>query len=589
MSPTTFVVSAPGPLPPSLEKLPVHVRVEDGNQMPSAATLRYRDPERLFLRESGIRIGVPLRISARRGGAGLAVPLFSGEVVALEAEFDGTGSFTTIRAFDRGHRLQRGRKVAAYPNMTASDIARKLALTAGLPIGTIDPTSTTYTLASQPDISDWDFLNALAEDNGVELTLADGFFNFRRPPTAETAPPGDIPNDTSPTVLSMTRNVLSVRSHVTSVDQVGLVQVRGWSVDEKRPLLGESEVTESSGALIGLAPEAADIFGEHTLTITDTPYDSDAAVQSVAESIAADVAASLAELEIVVRGDPGLRSGVAVTLTGAGEPFDGKYTITASRHLDRPGAGYETWLTVAGRQNRTAHGLATGALAAATASSSPRVPGVAIGVVTDTKAPPNGLDQGWVRLKFPWLSGEDDLGTSYVSDWVRTVQLGGVGGGGVISPDVNDEVLVAFDHGLLSRPYVIGGLYNGADKPTSNDIPLVDETSGKVGRRTLGTRAGDRIELLDTEDGTAGVRLRTSDGKLVVYLDRQQTAITVQSDGTVSVTAAKTITVQGQGITLDAGDGDLMLTGGTVSLSGKSVSVEGQEECAINAPSVKIN
>jgi phage protein D len=586
MSPTTFIVEAPGPLPPSLQKLPVHVRVEDGNRMPSAATLRYRDPERMFLRESGIRIGVPLRITARRGSPGVALPLFSGEVVALEAEFDGTGSFTTVRAFDRGHRLQRGRKVAAYPNMTASDIARKLALGAGLPLGTIDPTPTTYTLASQPDISDWDFLQALAEDNGVELTVADGLFHFRHPLTAATAPPGDLPTTTDPAVLSMTRNVLSVRSHVTSVDQVGRVQVRGWSADEKRALLGEAEVTESRGALIGLSPQSADVFGDHSLAVTDMPFSSDAAVTAVAESIAADVAASLAELEVVVRGDPSLRSGVAVTLTGAGEPFDGKYTVTASRHLDRPGGGYETWLTVGGRQNRTAHGLAAGALAAA---RSPRIPGVAIGIVTDTTAPANGAEQGWVRLKFPWLSGEDALGSSYVSDWVRTVQLGGVGGGGVISPDVNDEVLVAFDHGLLDRPYVIGGLYNGHDKPSPNDIPLVDETSGKVGRRTLATRAGDRIELLDTADGTAGVRLRTSDGKLVLYLDRQQTAITVQSDGTVSVTAAKTVMVKGEGITLDAGDGALTLTGGSVTVSGKSVSLDGQEECAITAPSVKLN
>ena len=289
---------------------------------------------------------------------------------------------------------------------------------------------------------------------------------------------------------------------------------------------------------------------------------------------------------MVVRGDPGLRTGVAVTLTGAGEPFDGKYTITASRHLDRPGLGYETWLTVGGRQNRTAHGVAVGALAAA---RSPRIPGVAIGVVTDTKAPANGAEQGWVRLKFPWLSGEDELGSSYVSDWVRTVQFGGVGGGGVISPDVNDEVLVAFDHGLLERPYVIGGLYNGEDQPTPNDIPLVDETSGKVGRRSLASRAGDRIELLDTADADAGVRLRTSDGRLVLYLDRQQTAITVQSDGTVSVTAAKTIMISGQGITLDAGDEALTLTGGSVTINGKSVSVTGEEEVAISAESVKLN
>ena len=67
-----------------------------------------------------------------------------------------------------------------------------------------------------------------------------------------------------------------------------------------------------------------------------------------------------------------------------------------------------------------------------------------------------------MRLQFPWL---DD---TYVSDWTRTVQIGGLGGGGIFPLDVNDEVLVAFDRGALDHPFVIGGLYNGRDKPTDS-------------------------------------------------------------------------------------------------------------------------
>ncbi len=32
-------------------------------------------------------------------------------------------------------------------------------------------------------------------------------------------------------------------------------------------------------------------------------------------------------------------------------------------------------------------------------------------------------------------------------------------------PDVGDEVLVSFEHGDPSRPYVLGGLWNGTDSP----------------------------------------------------------------------------------------------------------------------------
>jgi phage protein D len=590
---STFTVEIPGPLPASVKGQPVHVRVENGGSQPAAAVLRYRDPERIFLRESGIRIGGVLKVSARRGGSGSAVQLFHGEVVALEAEFDGTGTFTTVRAFDQGHRLQRGRKVAAFPNMTASDIARKVATAANLRIGVIDSTTTTYPLATQANVSDWDFLSSLAAENGVEMLVQDGKFQFRRPVAASTAPSPGGPGGgggsagRSPYVLRMSDNVLSVRSSVTSVNQVDRVQVRGWSVQEKKSLLGETAVGASPTLSVGVTQaQVTEAFGSAAMVVTDVPYGSDAEVKAVSSALAAEVSAALAELEVVVLGDPCLQTGVPVTLTGAGEPFDGKYTVTASKHLDRPGLGYETWLTVSGYQDRSSYGIVSGAAAAA---RSLRVPGVAVGVVTDTKAPEDRQGQGWVRLSFPWLSGDSGDGTAYVSDWVRSVQLGGVGGGGVFVPDVQDEVLVAFDQGLLDRPYVIGGLYNGVDKPSADENPLVDATSGKVNRRSLASRAGDRMELLDAADGPSGVRLRTGDGKVQLFLDRQQTAITVNSDGTVSITAAKEVTVTGVGITLDAGSGALTLSGQSVSVSGGSVSVHGDDECSIDAPSVKIN
>lgn len=53
----------------------------------------------------------------------------------METDYDGTGTFTVIRGYDMGHRLMRQRRVAAYRNQTAADIAKKLATMNGIPIG----------------------------------------------------------------------------------------------------------------------------------------------------------------------------------------------------------------------------------------------------------------------------------------------------------------------------------------------------------------------------------------------------------------------------------------------------------------------
>src|SRR5207247_700755 len=117
------------------------------------------------------------------------------------------------------------------------------------------------------------------------------------------------------------------------------------------------------------------------------------------------------------------------------------------------------------------------------------VPGVVTAVVTGVDDPD---ELGRVKLKFPWLS--DD----YESDWARVVQFGaGDSRGGVFLPEVNDEVLVAFEHGEMRRPYVVGGLYNGVDHPTLGDSIVAGD--GAVERRGFVSRKGHRLVFVDAD------------------------------------------------------------------------------------------
>ncbi|GGK10024.1 type IV secretion protein Rhs [Pilimelia anulata] len=597
-----LVVAAPAPLPPAIGEQLAHASIEDSAHLPAAATLRYRDQRARVLERTGITIGTVLTVGVRPGDSPAVVPLFAGEVVTVETEFDGAGTFTTIRALDRSHRLMRGRRVRSFRNRTAADIAREVAAGAGLGIGTVDPTRTVYEMVTQPNVTDWEFLGMLAVDNDAEVRMVDGRFCFRRTVRAAGAPGAGSTAERSPYVVQMDENLLALRSTVTSVGQQTAVQVRGWDVRRRQPLTARQPVRPSEGAQLGLDPaRAAAPFGAAELLVADVPYRTQAEVGAVAAAVAAGVAGGLAELEVGIRGNPRLVAGVPVALTDVGKPFEGKYTVTASRHVFGPGRFYETWLTVSGEQERSLHGLVTGATAPARAA---RVPGVAVGIVTDTQAGsdpahPEHRDRGLVKLRFPWLSD------TYESDWVRTVQPGGAG---VISPEVDDEVLVGFEQGLLDRPYVLGSLYNGVDRPAPHDGPLVDPRTGAVNRRSLASRpkrgvpAGNWVELLDGPAGAPqGVRLRTRRGgeELLVHLDRGGTSVIVRSDGSVvveagtdvsvtarsggvSVEAAGPVAVRGRGIDLDAGAGALTLSGGSVRLAGAG-------EVAVTGTIVRIN
>lgn len=576
------VVETPGELPPVWATQLVSCVVDENVGLPDAAVLTFRDPDHEFLTATGITIGTPLRVSVVTVNGQARERLFNGEVTALEADRDRTGSFTVVRAYSKAHRLQRGRKVVAYRNMTAAAIVREVAAGAGLACGTVQAAPVTYQQLSQANVSDWDFLQYLAAESGAQVRVDDkGLLQFTRPRKASGAPAPSTSATRDPMVLEYGRNLLVLRASLSTADGASRVEVRGWDVANKRPLVAPHPSVDSDTVLPGLSPAFAARFGKASkLTVTDTPYRTQAEATAVAEATAAQVSAGFAELEAVAEGNPLLRAGKPVALGNVGKAFSGKYTATAVRHVLEPHGGYRTTVWVSASPDRSLTGLVTGANAP---GRGPRMPGLAIGVVTDVREP-GGAQRGAVKLKFPWL---DD---TYTTDWVRTVQWGGKGGGGVVSPEVNDEVLVGFEQGLLDSPYVLGGLYNGVDGPSPHDVPLIDGTSGKVNRRSVVSRSGHRVELLDAAaPGPSGLRLLTGDERLEVRLDdrrdrieltvyaardRPLTSVLLDKDGITLDARQGTVSVKGRKVDIDATD--------TVRVDGRSVSVKGTTDVTVD-------
>ncbi|MFF9349053.1 VgrG-related protein [Streptomyces sp. NPDC014734] len=576
------IVEAPGELPPVWATQLVSCVVDENVGLPDTAVLMYRDPDHKLLTATGLTIGTPLKISVVTVRERARERLFTGEVTAVELDSDTTGSFTVVRAFSRAHRLQRGRKVVAYRNMRTADIVRKVAAGAGLACGRIEAAPVTYRQLTQPNVSDWEFLQYLAAESGAHVRVDDqGLLQFVKPKPAASAPSPTTSATRHPMVLEYGRNLLALRAVLTGADGADHVEVRGWSVETKKRLVAREQSVRSDAVSPGMSPStAAGAFGTGALlTVADTPYRAQAEATAVAGSVAASVSSGFGEIEAVAEGNPHLRAGEPVALGNVGPAFSGRYTATAAHHVLEPNGGYRTTVLVSAAPDRSLAGMTTGSNAP---SRGPRMPGLAIGVVTDIR---EGKDErGWVRLKFPWL---DD---TYVTDWVRTVQWGGQGGGGVFSPEVNDEVLVGFEQGLLDSPYVLGGLYNGVDKPSPHGVPLVDPTSGRVNRRSLVSRSGHRLELLDSPRGTSGVRLASGDKRLDVTLDERRDEIALKVFAPGGTRVLSSVTLSASGITLDAGTGEVNVKGRSVTVNGKAgVTVDGGLLAVLKARLIRIN
>jgi uncharacterized protein involved in type VI secretion and phage assembly len=175
-------------------------------------------------------------------------------------------------------------------------------------------------------------------------------------------------------------------------------------------------------------------------------------------------------------------------------------------------------------------------------------------------------------------------------------------------PEINDEVLVAFEHGDIHHPYVIGGVWNGKD-PTPRAIQdtvmggnvrlrvaktryghwawFVDEDKGSEKRGyyiQTGTSAGHWLRFNDTEEfaeietiGHHKVRLddqnkkilMTTSGSHTCELNDQSRKITLSSTGTIEITAPQKIS-----LAVGANRIEITPTGITISATGP-VTVQG--------------
>lgn len=559
-SPVVTVAGAP--LRQEVERNLEGVVVDLAVGLPASAALRLRDPDLRALDEAGLRIGSPVKVALNSLGDARHAVLFDGEVTGLEYEYDARGSVVVARCHDALHRLTRGRRTRSWTATDDAAVARAVLVGAGLVPGTVEGASLRHQHVAQLDVSDWDFLSARAREAGRVLVLSDGKAHVRARPTAATGRPVE---------LVVGEGLERLRVRVTSAGQVPAVSVEGWDPATQRTVAGQARpagtAARSGVPYAGLGTR----FGAPPLHAGSPVLGTAAEATAHAQGLAVRTSDVHAELEGVCGGDPKLLPGVPVRIRGTGPAHDGTYVLTRVQHVsDRD--GYTTRVECGGGEDRSLRGLlGGGGRPTATGGGNRPLPGVTVGVVTDVKDPTR---TGRVKVSFPWLSGE------YATDWARVAAPGAGRERGVAwLPEVNDEVLVAFDHGDTRAPYVLGGLWSGRAAPPLG-ATLVD-ASGRTAVRALRSRTGQRLVLSD-ETGRSGVVLASGDDAMTVSLDGATTTLTLDSRGGVVVEGARDVSVR-------AGARLLLEGRAGVEIKGATVSVTAPGEVALKGAVVRLN
>ena len=207
-------------------------------------------------------------------------------------------------------------------------------------------------------------------------------------------------------------------------------------------------------------------------------------------------------------------------------------------------------------------------LLAASGAAQGRFHGVVVGIVTNNRDP-DAMHR--VKVRFPWLSADDE------SHWARVASpMAGKGRGLYVLPEVDDEVLVAFEHGSVNHPYVLGALWNGKDAPPE------DNNDGKNNHRSLTSRSGHVLRLNDS-DGQETVELIDKSGNNRIVIDTSARKIRIEADGDIEITSSTgKVKISGMGIELSS-QLDVKVQAQT------TVDVDANAQVSIQGALVKVN
>ncbi|MGW3894929.1 contractile injection system protein, VgrG/Pvc8 family [Micromonospora profundi] len=396
--------------------------------------------------------------------------LFAGEVTCVEVEYAADGAAVLrLRAYDALHRLRKRQGLRVFTSVTAAELTSELCGEVGLTV-TVECDGPRLERLVQHRHSDLELLREVtgraglhlaADGDGVRLVTLGGY--------------GE------PVALALGMDVHTLRLATNSDQASGASAALGWHPQRAEPI--SQRVDEARcGRPAGDRPDPADVGADGVRTAVDQPGRSDDELAALAQARLDTRVAALVTAEGMAEGDPALRPGRRITLSGVPDPVAGAYVLTEVVH------------TVDGNGHLTRFSTVPPAAPARPAGAGATV---TLGTVTDV-ADPDGL--GRVRLTLP-AYGDLDAG------WLGVLCPGAGRGKGLVAlPDPDDTVLVVLPGGEPASGIVLGSLF-GAVEPYDAGVD-----DGRARRWSLRTAGGQSIVV---DDVRRSLRLATEGGSFL--------------------------------------------------------------------------
>lgn len=464
--PVVLVALDGAELPAAQTSSLVGVRVQQRCNVPAVCELTFAEGNGA-LPDAGL--GSALRVGVR----GLPDPLFAGEVTAIHHGYAADGNHELrLRAYDNLHRLRKKRQMVAHTDVTPAGIASVLTAGTGLDVRASADGPPTKRLFQRGE-SDLDVLNRVCARAGLWFSVRDAtlyLFDAAGLSGADVA-------------LRLGEGLREAGIDVNADAACAVVKGTGWDVASMETRSAEANQPRSGRRVAASAPPQS-VSSDGVVFVEDLWVHDDGQLRAGLQGRLDRDDARGVIFRGVAEGNPRLRPGATIAVSGVASAMAGRYVVTAVDHVIDQDRGFVSELST---EPPPPPAPAAGATS----------PALSLGRVVAVNDPDG---HGRVRVA---LSTLGDCET----DWMPVLTPGaGAGKGLVCLPDIGDQVLVLSPSGNLDNALVAGGLYGAGVVPD----PGVDGSS--VRRYTWTTPGGQRIRLNDSDrkvqlDDTTGNRI----------------------------------------------------------------------------------
>ncbi|SEB37393.1 Rhs element Vgr protein [Tenacibaculum sp. MAR_2009_124] len=498
-----------------------------------------------------------------------------------------SGPVLEITCRDKAIKMVVGRKNITYSKKKDNDIISSIIGNYSGLSASVSATPTEWPEQVQYYVTDWDFVLARAEANGMVVTTLENKVSVFEPDE----------NTSSVITIEYGNNLYSFNADLNAITQLGDVKASSWDFKNQAVISGE-ESNSFAGPGNLSAKKLSEVIGlsDFDLQSTAPIQNSDLTNWSKAQLVKSNYAKI--QGEVTFQGSDVVNPGNYMTLNGLGDRFDGDHFVSGVRHTIENG----NWVT------EVSFGLSPiwfteepDVMAPAASGLLPGAKGLFNGTVKKMYEDPDSQFRVLVDIPMFDANGE--------GVWARLTNFYSTSGAGAFfMPEVGDEVILGFLNEDPRYPIILGSVYsNSKNKPFDGLDP--DEKNTKkaiVSKEGIFIQFDDENKVFTIETPSKNTAVFSDQDKQIEIKDQNgnsivmsESGITIKSEKDINIEADQSVTIKGsQGVTIESSPGDVSVKGMNVNINAETqlsakgsatAQIEGGAETTIKGAMVMIN